>query len=316
MVNLPPTPPAVLHERLLARLRLRHLRLVDALAAHSNLRRAAEAVHISQPAATQLLRELEDLLGQPLFERHARGMRITEAGRLLARDARIAIDALRGTADALGALGEQEARPLRVGAIVAAMASVLRPALPGLRVQYPRLRLAIDEGSIDQLTAGLHGGALDLALLRQPAQVAQGYQFQPLRSDRMVVIAGRMHPAAGRKRLRLRDLADSLWVLPPPHYAVRQALDAAWAREGATPRAHAVQVLSAQLLPVVLAEPGVVAPVPQTVLDRIERSDVVELALDLHAPIEPLGMLYRAGDATGALAQLIHFLASAAAAPA
>lgn len=306
-------PPAVLHERLLARLRLRHLRLVDALAAHSNLRRAAEAVHISQPAATQLLRELEELLGQPLFERHARGMRITDAGRLLARDARIAIDALRGTAESLGALGEQEARPLRVGAIVAAMASVLRPALPGLRAQHPRLRLAIDEGSIDQLTAGLHGGSLDLVLLRQPPQVAQGYQFQPLRSDRMVVIAGRLHPAAGRKRLRLRDLADSLWVLPPPHYAVRQALDAAWAQEGAVPRAHAVQVLSAQLLPVVLAEPGVVAPVPQTVLDRIERSaDLVELALDLHAPIEPLGMLYRTGDAIGTLAQLIDFLSAAA----
>ena len=314
MTGSPIPPPAVLHERLLARLRLRHLRLVDALAAHSNLRRAAEAVHISQPAATQLLRELEDLLGQPLFERHARGMRITEAGRLLARDARIAIDALRGTTEALGLLGAQDARPLRVGAIAAAMASVLRPALPGLRAQHPRMRLAIDEASIEQLTAALHGVALDLVLLRRPAQLAPLYQFEPLRDDRMVVIAGCTHPAAGRKRLRLRDLADSLWVLPPPHYAVRQALDAAWAREQMLPRAHAIQVLSAQLLPVVLAEPGVVAPVPQTVLDRIDRSDVVELALDLHAPIEPLGMLYRSGDATGALAQLIDFLLAAAAA--
>ncbi|KQP13146.1 LysR substrate-binding domain-containing protein [Pseudorhodoferax sp. Leaf267] len=314
MASTLPTPPAVLHERLLARLRLRHLRLVDALAAHSNLRRAAEAVHISQPAATQLLRELEDLLGQPLFERHARGMRITEAGRLLARDARIAIDALRGTTEALGMLGAQEPPPLRVGAIVAALASVLRPALPGLRAQFPRLRLAIDEGSIDQLTAALHGGALDLVLLRRPAQATPGYAFRPLRSDRMVVIAGRTHPAAGRKRLRLRDLADSLWILPPAHYAVRQALDAAWAREPAAPRAHAVQVLAPALLPVVLAEPGVVAPVPQTVLDRIDRADVVELALDLHAPIEPLGMLYRTVDAHGALAQLIDYLAAAAAA--
>lgn len=314
MTGSPVPPPAVLHERLLARLRLRHLRLVDALAVHANLRRAADAVHISQPAATQLLRELEDLLGQSLFERHARGMRITEAGRLLARDARIAIDALRGTTEALGLLGVQDARPLRVGAIAAAMASVLRPALPGLRAQHPRLRLAIDEGSIEQLTAGLHGGALDLVLLRRPPELVPGYQFQRLRDDRMVVIAGRAHPAAGRKRLRLRDLADALWVLPPPHYAVRQALDAAWAQEPTQPRGHVIQVLSAQLLPVVLAEPGVVAPVPQTVMDRVDRADVVELALDLHAPIEPLGMLYRKADATGALAQLIDFLMAAAAA--
>ena len=59
MASAPSTPLSssfALHERLLARLRLRHLRLVDALATHANLRRAAESVHMSQPAATQMLR--------------------------------------------------------------------------------------------------------------------------------------------------------------------------------------------------------------------------------------------------------------------
>lgn len=303
-----PLPTAVLHERLLARLRLRHLKLVDALAAHAHLRRAAEAVHISQPAATQLLRELEDLLGLALFERHARGMRITEAGRVLARHARVAIEALGATAEALALQAAQQQRPLRVGAILAALTSVLRPALPGLRAQHAALRLAIEEASIDRLLAGLQGGALDLVLLRQPQSVPEDCRFEPLRPDRMVVLAGAGHPWTGRKRLRLRDLAQARWVLPPSHFAVRQALDAAFAREQAQPQAHAIQVLVPELLPTVLAEPGVLAPVPQSALDRLDSASVQVLPLDLQAPLEPLGMLYRAVDAGGPLAPLIGFL--------
>ena len=104
MSDVPRPTSAVLLERLLARLRLRHLKLVDALALHSHLGRAADAVHISQPAATQMLRELEEMIGVALFERHARGMRITEAGRLLALHARMAVDALRVVADGVNAM--------------------------------------------------------------------------------------------------------------------------------------------------------------------------------------------------------------------
>ncbi|RCW72859.1 LysR family transcriptional regulator [Pseudorhodoferax soli] len=309
----PPTTGPVLHERLLARLRLRHLKLIDALAAQAHLRRAAEAVHISQPAATQLLRELEDLLGLALFERHARGMRITEAGRVLARHARVAIEALASTAEALAQHAAGQQRPLRVGAILAAL-SLVRPALPALRAQHPMLRLAIEEASIERLLAGLQGGALDLVLLRQPATVPEGCRFEALRPDRMVVLAGAGHPWTGRKRLRLRDLSGARWVLPPPHFAVRQALDAAFAREAAPPLVHAIQVLVPELLPTVLAEAGVLAPVPQSALDRLDGALVQVLPLDLQAPLEPLGMLYRRSDAEGPLAPLVAFLSTQAAA--
>jgi DNA-binding transcriptional LysR family regulator len=312
MSDVPRPTSAVLLERLLARLRLRHLKLVDALALHSHLGRAADAVHISQPAATQMLRELEEMIGVALFERHARGMRITEAGRLLALHARMAVDALRVVADGLVALAAQELRPLRIGAIEAAVASVLQPALPDLQARHPALRLFIEEGNIERLSAGLRGGAFDLVLLRRPARLEEGQCFVPLRTDRMVVITGPRHPAAQRKRLRLRDLADSRWILPPAHYAVREALDAAWAREPQKPREHTMQTLSPQLLRSILAQPDVVAPVPRTVLDRIDRSAVVELKLPMHAPIEPLGMLYRTDNAVEPLSVLIDFLAARA----
>lgn len=305
--NLPssPSPPRqVLHERLLARLRLRHLRLVDALSTHANLRRAAEATHMSQPAATQMLRELEALLEVPLFERHARGMRITEAGRLLAAHARTAIETLRIAADDLASLAAQQARPVRIGALDAALLSVLRVAMPLLLQSHPQLRMVIEDGTTERLGAGLRSGAFDLVLLRQPERLEPGYRFIPLRSDRMVVIAGVAHPAASLRRVRLRDLADSRWILPPPHFAVRQALDAALAREKLVPREHSVQTLSPHLLRSLLAQPDVVMPIPHTSLDRIDPREVVQLKLQLDTPIDPLGLLYRP-DEVSASAQLL-----------
>lgn len=295
-------------ERLLARLRLRHLKLVDALATHANLRRAAEAVHMTQPAATQMLRELEGMLGTALFERHARGMRITEAGRLVARHARMSIDALRVATEELAALAAQQVRPLRIGAIDAAIASVLQPVLGQLLTSHPELRLEIEESSIERLSAGLRSGAFDVVLVREPAQLEQGYRFIALRSDRMVLVAAAEHPAARRRKLKLADLAQSRWILPPPHFAVRRALDALWSQEGQPPRAHPVQTLSPRLLLSMLSQPDVVVPVPRTLLDRIGRHGIVELPLDLQAPIEPVGLLFRGSEAEGSLAMLIDFL--------
>lgn len=298
----------VLHERLLARLRMRHLRLVDALATHSNLRRAADATHMSQPAATQMLRELEALLDVPLFERHARGMRITEAGRLVAAHARMAIESLRIATEDLAALAAQDARPVRIGSLDAALVSVMQPAMPRLLARHPQLRLVIEEGTGERLTTGLRNGTFDFVLLRQPPRLEKGYRFIALREDRMVVIAGASHPAAQRRRLRLRDLADSRWIMPPPHFVVRQALDAAWAREKMVPREHPVQTLSPHLLRTLLAQPDVVMPLPHTALDRIGESDVVQLKLQLDAPIEPLGLLHRPEDTSAAAQSLIDFL--------
>ncbi|WP_218509940.1 LysR substrate-binding domain-containing protein [Variovorax sp. dw_308] len=302
------TAAELLLERLLARLRLRHLKLVDALATQANLRRAATAVHMTQPAATQMLRELEATLGMALFERHARGMRITEAGRLVARHARMSIDALRVATEELTALATQRVQPLRVGAIDAAIASVLEPVLLPLLAAHPELRLEIEESNIERLSAGLRNGAFDMVLVREPVQLEPGHRFVALRSDRVVVVASTAHPAARRRRLRLADLAQSRWILPPAHYAVRRALDALWAQEAHPPSAHNVQTLAPHLLRSMLAQPDVVVPVPHSLLDRLGRHGIVELPLELHAPIEPLGMLFRGSEAEGSLAVLIDFL--------
>ena len=93
----------VLKERMTARLRLRHLRLLAALSRCSTLAEAAQEVGVTQPAASQALREIENLLEMPLFERHARGLRATEAGRLMAEQSDHVLSSVHYAAQALAA---------------------------------------------------------------------------------------------------------------------------------------------------------------------------------------------------------------------
>ena len=302
--------PNVLHERLLARLRMRHLHLIAALASAGNVGRAAQAIHVSQPAATQMLREIESLLELQLFERHARGMRATAAGSALAAQARTMLDALRVVSDGAVAHARDAARPLRIGALPAAAASLLRPAMSALLAR-PEMRLNIVEDNSERLHAGLASGGFDAVLLRQPTRLPAGQRFVALKRDRMVVLGSPAHPAARRSRVRWSDLADSRWLLAPDSYPVRVLIDAALKRARLVPVEHPIQSVAPSLIAWLLAGGDTVLPSPRSLLDVLSTDIAVELKLSLHAPLEPLGVLYRNDSHDGnaqSLASLIALL--------
>ncbi|WP_161974399.1 LysR family transcriptional regulator [Piscinibacter terrae] len=301
----------VIHERMLSRLRLKHLRLLVSLSVHTTLRLAAEEVHISQPAATQMLREIESLLDARLFERHARGMRPTPAGGLLIGHAWSVMESMRVAADGLAANAAAGERPVRIGVIAAAVPGIVSLALPALRQQG--LRVEIVDESIERQMELLANGALDIALLRKPAGVPLGHRFVPLLKDQAVVVAGRRHPAAGLPRVSLKQLADSRWILPPRGFAVRTLIDDAFRRARMVPREHEIQTVVNTLVVALLEAGDVVLPAPRSaVLDGIRAQHFVELKLPLRAPMPPVGALIRP-DAIGLTAnRVLECLASAA----
>ena len=125
---------AVLFARLMAKSRLRHLQLLVAVADEGNLKRAAADIGLSQPAATQALSELEELLEVPLFERHAKGMRITAAGLAVIPVIRHALEALQCSTDTLEALREGVSGRLRLGVITAVASALgMKPKPSGSR---------------------------------------------------------------------------------------------------------------------------------------------------------------------------------------
>lgn len=282
--------PSVLYARLLAKGRLRHLQLLAAIADTGSVRRAAEQVGMSQPAATQALADIESLLGMALFERLVRGMRLTAAGRAVIPMAKGTLGALRASADTLHALQTGASGVLRIGSIPAAVSGLLCRALPALGTTHPELRIEVLEAPGEQLVGEVASGRVDFALCRKPAQLPPACSFEPLAQDAPWVVAGRRHPLARQEKVSLADLRAARWMLPGQGLGVRDAFDALFAGSGAPPPLHPVSTTSIALLLEVLRRERVLSLVPRSLIEPfVQWGLVARIAFDLPGRFEGIG---------------------------
>jgi molybdate transport repressor ModE-like protein len=284
--------PAVLFQRLMAKSRLRHLQLLVAVADEGNLKRAAADIGLSQPAATQALSELEELLEVPLFERHAKGMRLTAAGTAVIPVIRHTLEALRASTESLAALREGVSGRLRLGVITAVASAVLGERVLRFCARHPAMRVEIVEDSAVHLLQELQAGTLNLVLCRRPTPVPARLHFERLRADEACVIAGPGHPLAGRRGLRLEDGAAYPWMRPPRVVWIREVFDELFDNASITPQLHPVSTASLGPLPEILRDNRTLALCPATLARTLLRWQlVVALDLDLGAPKGEIGLL-------------------------
>lgn len=208
------------------RIRTRQLALLVALDEQHNLRRAAAAVAISQPAATKLLHQLEGDLGLPLFERTTRGMQPTAYGTTMIRHARAVLTDFRHAHEELEALAGGQRGTLRVGCVASAVPDVLAPALERFKLAHPQVRVGVTVDTSDVVLPMLARGDVDVALARLPDRAAlDDIDAQLLRRDRQVIACGLDDPLARRRKLSLADLAGRTWVLQPPGSPQRERME-------------------------------------------------------------------------------------------
>ena len=187
--------PAPVDAPTLMRLRTRQLLLAAALGREQHLGRAAAELGISQPAATRMLRELEALLGTPLFDRHARGMTATLAGDALVRYARQMLNDFGATRRELAALAAGLHGVLRVGAVPSAVPSLLAPVLASFKARHARVAVAIKVATSDLMLAQLARGEVELMLGRLvEGQQADDFDALPVLDEPQVAVARLAHP--------------------------------------------------------------------------------------------------------------------------
>jgi DNA-binding transcriptional LysR family regulator len=178
-------------------LNLNSLRLFEAVARHGGFTSAAEAAHVSQPAISKAVRELERGLGVTLLERGPRGARLTEAGTVLAARAR-AIFGLTGSAEAeMRAFRNLELGTLRIGASTTIATYLLPPVLARFAARHPGVDIRLTSANSREIVRRLQGYELDVALVEGPV-ADEGIVVTPWREDRLVLIAPAGHPLAGR----------------------------------------------------------------------------------------------------------------------
>ena len=285
--------------RLMAKARLRQLQLLVAIADESSLKRGAEYVYMSQPAATQALAELENLLEIELFERHAKGMRLTPCGEALIPAVRQVLKSLRDSTAALEALQQGASGLLRVGVISAAATALLGERVLRFCQLRPQMRVEIIEDAQDNLTQQLLAGSLNLVLGRRPVPVPHRLEFEPMRTDEAVVLAGPGHALAGRRGLVLDDLLPYAWMRASRGLWVRGVFDDLFERAGVQPRLHPVSVGSLGPLIEILPDDRTIALIPASLGRTLCRWGlVVTIDARLDTPRGELGLLCLAGALT------------------
>jgi LysR family pca operon transcriptional activator len=209
------------------KLKLALLRLADALDTHGSMLKAGAALGLSQPALSRGLRELEDVVGAQLFERHARGVRPTAAGVVMIRLARRLLGELRRTDEELDAVGSAEGGAVAIGVLPVAAVGVLPGALIRLRRTNPALRVRLQQGRTEELLPLLAARELDLVVgrLYAPA-VPDAFLREPLWEEPISVLARAGHPLLRlRGKVNAAALARHELVLPTVSQRVGQEID-------------------------------------------------------------------------------------------
>ena len=208
------------------RLKLHHLRAVEAIVAQRSILKAAAVIGLSQPALTKTLRELEDILQQRLFDRLPRGMRPTEAGLLLAQTARRILAELRRLDEELDRLADPEGGTVAVGTLPVAATGVLPGALTRLKAEHPGIAVRLDQGRTEDLLPKLAAGEIDLIVgrLYEPA-IPDGFSREPLWEEPISILARAEHPIFAMRKPTLEQLRRYDLILPTVSQRVGQEIE-------------------------------------------------------------------------------------------
>jgi molybdate transport repressor ModE-like protein len=219
------------------------LRLVRTVHETGSVTAAARALGLTQPAASQQLRSIERTVGTPVVVRAGRGVRLTDAGLVLARNAAAVQSALDATLEEVAAVASLRAGRVRVAAFPSAAATLVPGALAALRAAHPGLGTTFAEAEPPEALAELAAGRVDLALTFRDAGALAGtdptappheQHRVPLLRDEVLVV---LPVADGREpgsAVDLADLADRPWIAGCPQ--CRAQLVGTCARAGFAPR--------------------------------------------------------------------------------
>ncbi len=213
------------------RLRLRHVKMLLSLAQTHNLSHSAAKLNTTQPGLSKWLKDLEEDIGLPLFERHARGLIPTPYGEMLITHARRINNQLDRARDDMEALREGESGRVTIGASGVAASDTVPLAIIRVLERMPKARVSLVEGTTDRLTAQLEEGVLDIVLGRADSEfVTPTLESELLFFDGIHFMVRPDHPLLHRHMLSWEDLHAYRWIVWPKGTPVRNALDSALAK--------------------------------------------------------------------------------------
>jgi DNA-binding transcriptional LysR family regulator len=216
---------------------LRHFRYFVAVAEAENVSRAALKLHVSQPGLSRQIRDLEDEIGFSLFERSAKALKLTDAGKTFLTEAKSVLlhadDAVKKARAVSGGMNGE----INVGYAPSLTVQILPAALRAFQEKFPGVRVALHDLSTEEMLAQLGEKILQVALtVRPPAKLLRGLKFEELARYAMCVAVAPKHPLAKLKFISLEQIAREPLIAYsrqdyPEYHAMLEKLFAAVGRQ-------------------------------------------------------------------------------------
>lgn len=290
---------------------LRHLRYAVTVADERHITRAAERLGIQQPPLSQQIRNLETIIGTPLFRRLPRGVELTEAGETFVEKARAILQAVDDSIEAARRNARGEEGSLAIGFTSSgAFHPLVTAAVRALSEKSPGITLKLEESSTTELVEALHNRLLDVAFLRSPVDEPSGLVISHILDEEMLVALPDHHPLAitntERSPLRLSELAGEAFILyrRPTGPGLYDTIIAACLHAGFSPRIRHEAPRLLSTLGLVAAGLGI-SIIPSS-LARLETNGIVYMPLDPATPlVASINLAHRNEKPGGALQMFI-----------
>jgi DNA-binding transcriptional LysR family regulator len=214
-------------------LTLRQLRIFEAAARHLHFGRAAREMHLTQPAVSLQLKQLEEHVGLPLFEQMGRRMHLTHAGDELLRHCRVVLRQLREAEEAIDALKGAGGGELHIA--VTSTAKYFAPKLLAeFRRLHPEVKVRLVVNNREAVVGELSDNTVDLAVMGRAPRGLDTIAL-PFAKHPLAVIAAPEHPLARRRRLELSDLAEESFLIRERGSGTRTAMERMFSEQGFEP---------------------------------------------------------------------------------
>lgn len=283
---------------------LRQLKVFQTVAEQLNFTQAARELHLSQPAVSMQVKQLEESVGLPLFEQTGKKVRLTEAGREVHHYARTIFQTFHEMEEVLGAL-----KGMDTGHLDIAAASTVNYFAPRLLAAfsrcYPGIALRLDVTNRERLIELLKANEIDIVLMGLPPEDIE-LEHEPFMENPLVVIAPPDHPLQGQSNIPVRRLGQEVFLLREEGSGTRLAMERFFAEQSVPLNAGMQMTRNEAIKQAVRAGMGLGVVSTHTIELELETGRLVVLDVEGFPLLRHWHMVYRKGKRLSPAARAFH----------
>lgn len=281
--------------RIRTTLKARQMVLLVALNDLGNLHQAAQETNMSAPAASKMLKDMEEMFGVQLFERLPRGLRPTIYGRTMISHVRMALANLERGQNSVAALKAGLSGQVRIGIIITVALTLVPQAIIRTKRQAPKLSIGVEVGTSKDLLASLRRDELDFLIARIPElEDDSGLAYEDLSEEMECVVARVGHPLAARDNLTLQDLSQAAWILTSRVGVLRNRIDAMFRNAGLECPSDVIEATSMALILSLIKDTDYLHVIPLTLANYYVQSGALAIIpIDIPCGMANFGIITR-----------------------